>query len=62
MTLRRARRVMREALKDESLRLGYRANISMCMYDNLPPGKRGGIANREIRDKVSEEILNVLFN
>ena len=53
---------MCEALKDESLRLGYKANISMCMYDNLPPGKRGGIANREIRDRVSEEILNVLFN
>jgi len=62
MTLRKARRVIREALKDESLRLGYRANISMCMYDNLPPGKRGGIANREMRDNISEEIINTLFN
>ena len=52
---------MRDALKDEDLRMGYKANISMCMYDNLPPGNRGGIATRETREKISEEILNTIF-
>ena len=63
MDIKKARSVMREALKDESLRIGYISNISMCIYDNLPiDWYLEDVINKEVRDDVSEKILNILFN
>lgn len=60
--IKKARKTMHEALLDKDLRMGYVANIAMCLYDNIPPGKRGLIANRDERNRIAEEILKRLFD
>ena len=53
--IQKARKVMREALKDEDLRWSYISNIAMLLHD------RYGITDYETRNQAAEDILNLLF-
>lgn len=56
--IKKARETMREALKDENLRIGYIANIAMVLYDNYPLD----IIIRENRNEIAEKILKRIFD
>ena len=57
MTITRARKIMRDAFKkDPDWKRTYIANISMrVFYDQM------GIEDTELRDKLSEQILDLVF-
>ena len=50
-----ARYIMREALKDEGLKLAYVSNIAMLLHD------RYGITNYEERNQAAEDVLDLMF-
>lgn len=52
--VQKARMAMREALKDEGLRICYIANIAMLLYD------RYGI-RKKYRNQAAEDILKLIF-
>lgn len=45
--------------KDEGLKIGYKANVAMCIYDNR---RKYGRLNLEDCNKVAEKILELMFN
>lgn len=51
-----ARRVIRDALKDEDLKFAYVSNIAMLLYDKY------GIREMKKRNQAAEDILNLIFN
>lgn len=57
MSIAQARRIMRESFKrDPDFKLTYIANISMrIFYDQM------GIEDSELRDKMAEKILDLIF-
>ena len=61
MDIREARKVMREALKDEGLMLAYRSYVAMYMYDRLHELGYKPRLRREDRNAIAEGLLTSLF-
>lgn len=59
----KARKVMWDALEnDPDFKLGYVANISMLMYDELHTRKYRPKLRKEDRDAISERLLKLIFD
>lgn len=52
----KARKIFRDAFnKDSDFKMSYRANIAMLLHDHH------GITNYDKRNRVAEDILNLIF-
>jgi hypothetical protein len=49
---------MGKHLKDKSLRMGYKANIAMCIYDNR---RKDGRLNMADCNKIAEKLITLIF-
>ena len=53
-----ARKIMGKHLQSEDLRLAYRSNIAMCIYDN--PRKDGRL-NMADCNRIAEKLIKFIF-
>jgi len=58
ITVKQARKTMSKALKEEGLRIAYRANIAMCIYDNR---RKDGRLNIHNCNDVAEKLIDIIF-
>ena len=62
MKIKKARKVMRDAFeKDPNFKYVYIANVGMYLYDNREPLEYL-IDNKEVRERVATEIIDLIFN
>lgn len=54
----KARKVMGKAMKDTDMRIGYNANITMCIYDNR---RKDGRLNIKECGEVADKIIDLVF-
>ena len=53
-----ARKIMGKHLKNESLRVAYKANIAMCIYDNR---RKDGRLNMADCNRIAEKLIKIIF-
>lgn len=54
-----ARKIIGKGLREKGLRDSYKANISMCIYDNR---RKDGRLNIHECNTVAEKIINLIFS
>lgn len=69
MDVKSAREFMRGALEDESLRLAYRANIAMLIYDDQMAGAESrshnpptNLRTKEGCNSIAERLIDLIFS